>query len=135
VTVLVGEWVAKTENDLKVAAHTLKLGRDCPTDAVCFHAQQCAEKYFKAVLVMRQVEFAKTHDLRILLRLAASTFRFDLNAEEQEWLSKFAVATRYPGEDEPISLTEARRAVRIARSVRREIRQVLPKAALRRKRK
>jgi len=37
---VVGEWVGKAENDLKNAAHTLKLGADCPTDTVCFHAQQ-----------------------------------------------------------------------------------------------
>jgi HEPN domain-containing protein len=33
------EWIGKAENDLKTAAHTLKLGADCPTDTVCFHAQ------------------------------------------------------------------------------------------------
>ena len=38
------EWVAKAENDLTNAAHTLKLGASCPTDTVCFHAQQCVEK-------------------------------------------------------------------------------------------
>ena len=34
------EWLQKAENDLVTAAHTLKLGKDCPTDTVCFHAQQ-----------------------------------------------------------------------------------------------
>lgn len=42
------EWVAKAEEDLKTAAHTLKLGRSCPTATVCFHAQQSVEKYLKA---------------------------------------------------------------------------------------
>lgn len=31
-----GEWMAKAENDLKSAAHLVKIA-DCPTDAVCFH--------------------------------------------------------------------------------------------------
>lgn len=48
---VVRQWVEKAENDLKNATHTLKLGRDCPTDTVCFHAQQCVEKYLKALLV------------------------------------------------------------------------------------
>jgi len=38
----------KAENDFKTAAHTLKLGKNCPSDTVCSHAQQCAEKYVKA---------------------------------------------------------------------------------------
>jgi HEPN domain-containing protein len=40
VATVVSEWVAKAENDLKTAAHTLRLGKECPTDTVCFHAQQ-----------------------------------------------------------------------------------------------
>ena len=44
VTAVVREWLDKAENDLKNAAHTLEMGEACPTDTVCFHAQQCAEK-------------------------------------------------------------------------------------------
>lgn len=47
---VVREWVVKAENDLKNAAHTLKMGEAGPMDTVCFHAQQCAEKYLKASL-------------------------------------------------------------------------------------
>jgi len=32
VLTVVREWVLKAENDLKTAAHTLLLGRECPTD-------------------------------------------------------------------------------------------------------
>ena len=45
VVVLIREWLAKAENDLLNAAHTLTLGAACPTDTVCFHAQQCVEKH------------------------------------------------------------------------------------------
>lgn len=40
-TVVVAEWVAKAEGDLKTAVHTLKLGPECPTETVAFHAQLC----------------------------------------------------------------------------------------------
>ena len=40
---VVHEWVEKAENDLKNAAHTLRMGKRCPTDTVGFHAQQCVE--------------------------------------------------------------------------------------------
>ena len=42
---------------LRTPAYTLRMGKDCPTDTVCFHAQQCAEKYLKALLVLRELEF------------------------------------------------------------------------------
>lgn len=40
VAVVVSEWAAKADNDLTNAAYTLRLGKKCPTDTVCFHAQQ-----------------------------------------------------------------------------------------------
>ena len=121
----------KADDDLTVAVHTMTLEKRCPTAAVCFHAQQCVEKYLKAVLVMEQIEFARTHDLRILMDLMPSTVRIDLDAANQDRLTRFAVATRYPGEEEPISLAEARLAVQIARRVRRDVRRLLPHTALR----
>ncbi len=36
---------------------------------VCFHAQQSVEKYLKAILVSKFVEFPKTHDLLALNHL------------------------------------------------------------------
>jgi HEPN domain-containing protein len=53
------EWIIKAENDLKTASHTLKIGKGCPTDTVCFHAQQCVEKYLKAFLVCKGIDFSK----------------------------------------------------------------------------
>jgi HEPN domain-containing protein len=36
-------------------------------DGICFHAQQCAEKYLKALLEGQIIVFRKTHDLVELL--------------------------------------------------------------------
>lgn len=121
------EWTAKAENDLTTAAHTLKLGKDCPTDTVCFHSQQCVEKYVKALLVWREIRFPRTHSIADLLRLVPLGIRPELSPEEQERLTDYATVARYPGAYESISLTEAREAVRVARRVRREIRRLLPK--------
>jgi HEPN domain-containing protein len=131
VVLVVGQWVQKAENDLKTAAHTLKLGAVCPTDTVCFHAQQCVEKYLKALLVVRGIEFSRIHHLSALVTLLPVRVRPDLTPEEQERLTDYAVSTRYPGDYEPIPLTEARQAVRIARRVRNQARKWLPKEALR----
>ena len=57
-------------------------------------------------------------------------FRPNLAEEEQDRLTEYATVTRYPGDYEPISLTEARKAVEIAQRMRDETRNVLPKEAL-----
>jgi HEPN domain-containing protein len=127
--VVVREWIAKAENDLKNASHTLKLGKDCPTDTVCFHGQQCVEKYLKALLVWRCVRFPKTHSISELLRLLPADGRPMVSPEEQERLTDFAAGTRYPGMYDPILLVEARDVVKLTRRIRREIRQLLPREA------
>lgn len=67
-------------------------------DAVCFHSQQCAEKYLKACLQEENIAFNKTHDLGTLLNLLLpvkptwATLRPTLDA-----LTTYAVEFRYPG--------------------------------------
>lgn len=135
VIAVAGEWVGKAENDLKNAAYTLQMGKECPTDTVCFHAQQCVEKYLKALLVLKGIDFPKTHDVSRIVALLTSSLSIDLTPEEQGRLTSYATVTRYLGEYEAISLAEARKAVRIARRVRKEIRPYLPKETIRPKRK
>lgn len=127
---VIGEWVSKAENDLLNATHTLTLGARCPTDTVCFHAQQCAEKYIKALLVLRRIDFPKTHDLEALaarLRNGPRPAAADLTL-----LTRYATVARYPGAEE-IALRDARRAVAAARRIRKAVRPFLPTMALRRR--
>lgn len=119
------EWTAKADNDLKTATHTLTLGEDTPTDTVCFHAQQCVAKYIKALLVLKQVPFPKTHNLIELVNLLPVEFHSLLSKDEQKLLTVYATITRYPGDYEDISLSEARSAVSVARRVRKAIRGVI----------
>jgi HEPN domain-containing protein len=128
------EWIAKAENDLLNAAHTLGLGRRCPTDTVCFHAQQCAEKYLKALLSLRGVDFAKTHDLEALAARLRNGRTPAISQDDLAGLTRHATVTRYPGAEE-IGVADARRAVAAARRVRRAVRAMLPKEVLRRKRR
>lgn len=127
---VIHQWVQKAENDLKNATHTLKLGATCPTDTVCFHAQQCVKKYLKALLVSEGKDISKTHHIGALMQLLPGTIRPNLTPEEQELLTDYAVSTRYPSDDETISLPEAKRAVRIARRIRHPVRALLPPASL-----
>jgi HEPN domain-containing protein len=130
ITQVVREWVTKAENDLTTAAHTLQIGEECPTDTVCFHAQQCVEKYIKAFLVSAGIDFPKTHDIGELRALMPRNSQPALSIEQERSLTEYATATRYPGDYEEITLSEARRAVSLARKVRVHIRKFLPKDAL-----
>ena len=131
---IVRAWILKSENDLTNASHTLRLAARCPTDTVCFHAQQCVEKYLKALLTYINVEFPKTHNIAVLIGLLPKSLQPVLSVEEQSRLTDFATVSRYPGDYEDISLGEAREAVAIARQVRCFIRRNLPRIAVVRKR-
>ncbi len=130
---VVREWVEKAENDLKNAALTLRAGEESPTDTVAFHAQQCVEKYLKALLTLRGIDFPKTHDIEELVARVGPSVLVGLSVQEQRRLTTYGTVTRYPGDYEPVSLAEARRAVALARRVRREVRRALPRLAVRRR--
>lgn len=123
---VVGQWAQKAEDDLRTSVHLLRLKRDCPTEVVCFHAQQCVEKYLKALLILNGIEFPRTHQISSLLALIPAPVRPDLTPEEQDTLTEYAVTTRYPGDYDPISGEEARRAVQIARRLRNQVHKRLP---------
>ena len=129
------QWIKKAENDLKNAVHTLKLGEDCPTDTVGFHAQQCVEKYLKGLLSFRGIDFPKTHNITELVALLPASTPVDLAPEDQELLTDYATVTRYPGDYDEIPLAEAKRAVKIARRVRRDVRRLIPRELARRRTK
>ena len=62
---IVQEWLAKADDDLAFVNSILN---DTTFFAqVCFHLHQAAEKYLKAVIVARDLEFKKVHDLNFLL--------------------------------------------------------------------
>lgn len=125
---VVRQWVDMAEHDLTNARHTLALEEDCPYDTVCFHAQQCAEKYLKALLAYRGIDPPRTHDLtelQVLLPPGGLVLPPDLHL-----LNPYAVETRYPGPWEPLSREDAQRAVDIALAVRAAVRSRLSREVL-----
>jgi HEPN domain-containing protein len=74
----------------------------------------------------------KTHDIRRLLSLLPPKLRPKLDRKLQDRLTDYAVDSRYPELRPDVSLAEARKAVVIARRVRKEVRRHLPRTALRR---
>jgi len=91
------EWIEKAEGDLKVARREAQT-TDPVYDAVCFHAQQCAEKYLKALLEEHVVTFPRIHDLVVLLDLGGGLIpELDPLKPRLAHLSVFGIASRYPG--------------------------------------
>lgn len=116
-------WIKKAEDDFRVARR--EFDSDSPVfDAVCFHCQQCVEKYLKAVLQENGIVFEKTHDLDVLLEKCKSNIP-DLISLKKELveLSSFAVEIRYPGIDATVE--EANDFLSLTGEVRKRIRKFL----------
>ena len=93
---LTAEWVQKAEGDF-LAAKALA-GESLPLhDAVCFHCQQSAEKYLKALLKEASVRIPRTHELVALSSLLPPHYCLRGFTRGLEFLTRFAVEKRYPG--------------------------------------
>ena len=64
---ITAEWVAKAEADFATAQRESRVRKKPNYDAICFHYQQCAEKYLKARLCEVGIPFGKIHDLVALV--------------------------------------------------------------------
>ena len=120
------EWVAKAEGDFLQARLAMRQRRDRKAlrDGICYHCQQCAEKYLKARLVEAGGTFPKTHDLTTLLQLVLP--------HEPLWaalmpmaqsLTSCAVDFRYPGQSATES--EAKLAMQHCNAILTEARHSL----------
>ncbi|MGD0094015.1 MAG: HEPN domain-containing protein [Planctomycetota bacterium] len=126
---VVKEWVGKAEEDYLAGNHLRALGDAAPHDVVCFHAQQCVEKYLKAILVANSLPVPKTHVIGKIAALLPQPAPVNLTPEQMRWLTEFAVDSRYPGGD-TADRDEADDAMRTAEIVRAAVRAVLPAEAL-----
>jgi HEPN domain-containing protein len=118
------EWIAKAEGDFLTASRELAAVDRPNYDAVCFHAQQCAEKYFKALMIARGITPPKLHDLAELHRLLTPVCpEWQWSLDELRLLSRSAIISRYPGET--AELAEAQAAHEICDRVRARLRQLL----------
>ncbi|MBM3493966.1 MAG: HEPN domain-containing protein [Armatimonadetes bacterium] len=114
---IVGDWLAKANADLKTARQIASFGESADTCAVCFHAQQAAEKSLKALLVNRGLEPPRTHDLTALAELLPDEIGRCLDLDALDALTSFAVGARYPGPFEEPSLARAIALVGLAGGV------------------
>ncbi|VGO13804.1 hypothetical protein PDESU_02361 [Pontiella desulfatans] len=121
---LVEEWIAKAEGDCVTSLREYRARKSPNYDAACFHAQQCIEKYLKAVLQKHGIPFRKIHDLEILLQSCLGLFPlWQSMQDDMELLTQYAIHFRYPGES--ADKAEAKQAVDAMKRCRDEIRMAL----------
>jgi HEPN domain-containing protein len=119
------EWVTKADADLATARREAAVDDTPNYDAVCFHAQQCAEKYLKAILVEDNLRVPRIHDLEALVNLLSGQYQ-ELQGilRHARILSAMAVEVRYPGmtADED----DASEALKSATAIREAVLAILP---------
>ena len=85
---------------------------------LCFDAQQACEKAIKAVMIGRSINFAYIHDLaRLLVTLETHGEPIPEAIRQAAKLTQYALHTRYPGFEEPVSESEYEEAIAIAEAV------------------
>jgi len=92
---IVAEWIEKAEEDYGFAC----AGMECTQyfAQICFHFQQAAEKYLKAFVIAKKLDFRPVHNLLELLRTCGQA-ALDVRDLEQacRFLNPFYIDTRYP---------------------------------------
>lgn len=117
------EWAQKAERDYAaIALHQEAAAPDF--DLICFHAQQCIEKYLKAWLQEANISLPRSHDLLALLSLILPTLPdWHVWQSDLSMIAPYAVEFRYPGKS--ATSENAQHAVRVGTQVRQAIRAEL----------
>ena len=121
---LVAEWVEKAEADYQSAVALQRRRKEPLPDIVCYHCQQCVEKYLKAYLIAQGSIPPRIHDLEDLLHLCAlHDATFTTRLPLVQILNPYGVLIRYPGMTATVA--EAQEAVHTARRLRTLLRRTL----------
>ena len=124
-------WLRKAVLDLRAAEHGMSEPEASLWSDVVFHAQQTAEKAFKAFLAWHDVPFRKTRNLEELGRACVSIdSTLGVIADRAAPLTEYAWKFRYPGEPSEPSHEEAKEALNTAREVLELLTSRLPEDAL-----
>ena len=117
------EWIQKAENDYAAVQQLLQAPNPLH-DIICFHAQQCIEKYLKAWLQEANIPVQRTHNLEELLVLITPTLPTWSDWEPDfKVITAYAVDPRYPGDSATSDNTQ--HAMHICDEVRQAVRTQL----------
>lgn len=91
------DWFIKADRDLALVQNVLPKSAAYP-DLICYHCQQAAEKYLKALLLYHAQPVKKTHDLEELVDLL-TPFETSITVDHYNnalKINDYAILTRYP---------------------------------------
>ncbi len=108
----VQSWFRYAHEDLSAARATSVAAR-----IRCFHAQQAAEKALKGALTFLAIEAPRRHDLNYLSGLLPAAWATRQPATELEWLTRWALDQRYPGDAPDATESDAERALGLATTI------------------
>jgi HEPN domain-containing protein len=92
----VDKWLFRADEDVAVIDQLMQSDAKAYASTICFHAQQAVEKYLKALLAWKSVDFPKTHDVDFLLVEARKITSGELDGIDPKSLTDFGVSVRYP---------------------------------------
>jgi HEPN domain-containing protein len=96
---IIKEWINKAEEDWRVANREFEVVDEPAYSIVCYHAQQCAEKYMKALLISKNIRPEYTHDLIKLNEMISGVLiEWKFENEKLFFLNSGGVQYRYPGD-------------------------------------
>jgi HEPN domain-containing protein len=112
------EWIKKAEHDLG-SAKIIFLYLPDYSDTIAFHCQQAVEKYIKAIMVYKEIEFQRSHDLIYLLELLSSVSEISKDRYKKAVsLNGYSVQIRYPDKIVKLSREELEDAIAISQEFR-----------------
>ena len=118
------EWIQRAEADYITVQQLLLTANPSLYNIICFHAQQCIEKYLKAWLQEADIPVIRTHNLEELLELIVPTLPDWSNWQPDfKIITQYAVEPRYPGALR--TADDTHHAVHISTEVRQAIRTQL----------
>ena len=115
----VKKWIIKALEDFKLVSNEMELPEEkIATSPVCFHCQQVVEKLLKAYLVFKNVNFGKTHDLKLLLKLCREKDS-EFDKLKIGNLNFYSVQIRYPDEFYIPTIQETKENYKITEEVKK----------------
>ncbi|PSQ83566.1 MAG: DNA-binding protein [Bacteroidetes bacterium QS_7_67_15] len=106
------DWLRYARSDLRLSREEQPEG--VLSEALCFHAQQAAEKAVKAVLVSEGIPVPYIHDIGTLFDRLPKRIEVPPDVRKAVRLTDYAVFSRYPADLAPVDDEEHRRAVQWA---------------------
>jgi len=113
----VEKWLFRANEDLAVIDRLIQTDLQAYASTICFHAQQAVEKYLKALLAWKGVDFPRTHDVDFLLAECRKVSPGQFDQIDLKSLTDFGVSIRYPDDFYVPDLSETRYYGQVAREI------------------